>query len=75
MQQTTVNPRGSYLLRLDAEQREQLNEMADEAGLPIQYFIEQRLFGCIKPRKQGRPRKNQDQPQLPIEEEITRKSA
>ena len=49
--------------------------MADEAGLPIQYFIEQRLFGCIKPRKQGRPRKNQDQPQLPIEEEITRKSA
>lgn len=65
----TVNPSGSYLLRLDHEQRGELDQMARAADMPIQHFIELRLFGRVKPRTMGRPRKNRDQPQLPIDEE------
>lgn len=72
----SVNPSGSFLLRLDDDQRAELNQMAHEADLPVQHYIEMRLFGRIKPRMAGRPRKNRDQPELPIEEEAPiRKSA
>lgn len=70
------NPTGSFLLRLDDEQRAELNELAQQADLPVQHFVELRIFGHIKPRAAGRPRKNRDQLALPLNEgEQTRKSA
>lgn len=62
------NPTGSFLLRLDDDQRAELNELAREADLPVQHYVEMRIFGYIKPRKAGRPRRNRDQLPLPIDE-------
>lgn len=72
-----VNPRGSYLLRLNEEQRRELNRLAADEGMPIQHFIELRLFGHVKPRTMGRPRRDRNQPQLPVQghEEVARRTA
>lgn len=70
------NPSGSFLLRLDDDQREELNVLAQQESVPVQHYIELRIFGRIRPRAAGRPRKIRNQPTLPIEEEATpRKSA
>lgn len=64
------------LVRLTLEQRAELDEMAARAGLPLQQFIELRVFGEVRPRRDPRaPRKPSDQLPLMIEEEPIRKSA
>ncbi len=66
----------SFLLRLSEEQREELGRRAEDAGMPIQEYIELRVFGEVRPRQDPRaPRKPSDQLPLPIEEEPIRKSA
>ncbi len=67
----------SVLFRITDEQREHLNELAAQEGLPVTQFIELRVFGEIRPRVDPRaPRKSSAQLPLPIEEEApTRKSA
>lgn len=70
------NPRGSFLLRLDDEQRGELDELAKQADLPLQQYMELRLLGHIAPRERVRRRVQRDQLPLPIEEETPiRKSA
>jgi hypothetical protein len=73
------NPSGSFLLRLDAEQRAELDRLARETDLPLQQYLELRLLGRIAPRERARGRRGQrDQLPLPIpsnEGAPTRKSA
>lgn len=66
----------SVLVRLTDEQRERLDDLAAQAGLPVTQFIELRVFGEIRPRVDPRaPRRQPDQLPLAIEEEPTRKTA
>ena len=68
----------SVLVRLTVEQREQLAELAAHEGLPIQQFIELRVFGQVRPRRDPRAPRRADT-QLPLglddQEAPTRKSA
>lgn len=67
----------SFLLRLSEDQRAELGRLAEAASMPIQEYIELRVFGEVRPRQDPRaPRKPSDQLPLPIEEEAPiRKSA
>jgi len=67
----------SFNFRMDEEQHTALARLASEAELPVQQFIELKVFGRIRPRRDPRaPRKQHDQLPLPTaEEELTRKSA
>jgi DNA-binding MarR family transcriptional regulator len=69
--------RRSVLVRLTDKQREQLDELAATEGLPVQQFIELRIFGEVRPRRDPRaPRRADAQLPLAIDEEApTRKSA
>lgn len=60
----------SVLVRLTLEQRAQLDELAEREGLPIQQFIELRVFGEVRPRRDPRaPRRADAQLPLHISEE------
>ncbi len=69
----------SFLWRLSEEQRTELGQLADAAGVPIQEYLELRVFGRVRPRLDQRSKRaTRDHPQLPIEghgEATTRKSA
>jgi hypothetical protein len=69
----------SFLWRLSEEQRTELGQLADTAGVPIQEYLELQVFGRVRPRLDQRSKRaGRDQPQLPIEgteEASTRKSA
>ncbi len=67
----------SFLLRLSEEQRAELGRLAAAADMPIQEYIELRIFGEVRPRQDPRaPRNPSGQLPLPIEEEAPiRKSA
>lgn len=57
----------SFNLRLDDEQHAELGRLAEEAGMPVQQFIELRLFGRIRARFDPRaPRKVRNQGQLDL---------
>lgn len=59
------NPSGSFLLRLDVEQRAELDRLAQETDLPLQQYLELRLLGRIAPRERTRGRRGQ-RDQLPL---------
>lgn len=67
----------SFLWRLSEEQRAELGQLADAAGMPIQEYLELRVFGRVRPRLDQRSKRvARNQPQLPINEEtVIRKSA
>lgn len=60
----------TFNLRMSAEQYAELHRAAKANNLPAQQYIELQVFGQVRPRFDPHaPRKSQDQPQLPIDDE------